>query len=334
MRGGNPTTSGIVPITCLLCLYKLAWNLVKKEKHWATFLQARFMHSQHPIQYYKSSSIWSGIKSVLPVLQQDLAWALGYNSKCRLWYDYWTMAGPLIDRGPIPLELLDTKSSTVGEFVENFKLVLPSTLSQYMEVIGLDIADIAVPLSRDMDELIWMKGQTGTLTIKDAYSVYRTKSRNRPWLKKLWQRYLPPKFSVFAWKIATNSLPTDFNALIRGVDIYGGCAVCENQLVLEDQDHLFIHCDLTKAVWSWFSLIVNLDMSFVHTAVEMIRWCTSGNLANQYNEVIQAACFIVMWQVWKARNKLIFQGKKTEFRTIIMRTKKHWQGLVSCSPGL
>lgn len=134
-------------------LYKLAWNLIKKDRHWANFLQARFMHSDRPIRYYKSSSIWPGITSVLPVLQLDLTWALGYNSSCRLWFDNWT-TGPLIDKGPITLELMGMKDSTSGSYIQNFRLVLLSIIAIYIQEAGLEIYDISFSSAYEKDELI------------------------------------------------------------------------------------------------------------------------------------------------------------------------------------
>lgn len=58
-------------------LYKLSWDLIKKEKHWAKFLYARFMTSGVALSYYKSSSICPGINHVLSNLKTDLAWQIG-----------------------------------------------------------------------------------------------------------------------------------------------------------------------------------------------------------------------------------------------------------------
>lgn len=185
---------------------------------------------------------------MLSFLQQDLAWVLGYHSSCRLWLDNWTLAGPLIDKGPIPYDLLYTKNVIVGSFDENNKTVLPNRLSQDIEEQGLDIAELTVSLAHEDDALIWMKSQTGVLTIREAYVGYRKKKHEKNLAKKLWWKYIPPGISVFAWKIIMDMLPTEDNALISGIKIDGGCVVCGNQLVLEDQDHLFLHCDYMKAV--------------------------------------------------------------------------------------
>lgn len=69
--------------------------------------------------------------------------------------------------------------------------------------------------------------------------------------------------------------------------------------------------------------MINLDVSFIPTASEMIRWCSSKNLNKQFHQVIQAASFIAIWQVWKTRNMLLFQGKRMDYRTTVIRTKSN-----------
>lgn len=88
---------------------------------------------------------------------------------------------------------------------------------------GLDITELTVSLAHEDDELIWMKSPTGVLTIKVAYAEYRKKVRKKFWLKKLWQKYIPSRISVFTWKIVMDRLPAEDNALIRCVEIDGVC---------------------------------------------------------------------------------------------------------------
>lgn len=82
--------------------------------------------------------------------------------------------------------------------------------------------------------MVWKMHSTGLLTVKDAYETYRCKRRVSNWLKKLWQIFLPPKLSVFAWKFLKNVLPTERNANDRGVTVNGGRWVCGSNLMLED----------------------------------------------------------------------------------------------------
>lgn len=53
-------------------LFKRAWELMIKEKLWASFMHARFIKNVMFLNYYKSSSLWIGLKHVIPTLKRDL----------------------------------------------------------------------------------------------------------------------------------------------------------------------------------------------------------------------------------------------------------------------
>lgn len=38
-----------------------------------------------------------------------------------------------------------------------------------------------------------------------------------------------------------------------GVEIYGGCHVCKDKLVLDDQYDIVLRCDFARSIWGWVS---------------------------------------------------------------------------------
>lgn len=72
-------------------IYKLAWEFLRKWKQWAKFVHARFYRNGKPINYYRMSSVWNGIRLVLPLLNVDTLWSIGNKSECSLWNDRWTI---------------------------------------------------------------------------------------------------------------------------------------------------------------------------------------------------------------------------------------------------
>lgn len=128
-----------------------------------------------------------------------------------------------------------------------------------------------IPVNREDNVLIWTRSYTGKLCVKEVFNVYNESGRWCAWLNKIWQRYIPPKLSVFVWNLRTESLPTEFNAICGGVQTHGGYCVCDNELFLEDQDHLLLRCDYTRTIWNWVSSLLCLDLSFLPTIKEMVR---------------------------------------------------------------
>lgn len=124
------------------------------------------------------------------------------------------------------------------------------------------IDEVVVP-TEAQDEHIWEGSVTGKLTVKDAYHHYRDKGTVLQWRKKIWQQHIPPKVSMFIWKCIHNRLSTDDNANNKGVIVDGGCILCDDTSILEDQEHLLIHCEFSRIIWDWASTLLHLDLSFI-----------------------------------------------------------------------
>lgn len=100
-------------------LYRRAWELVVGEKIWMSFVHAGFMKNNMFLNYYKLSSLWPGLKQVMPSPQQDLAWKISLDSQCNLWINDWLLKGSLITKAQILQHLLSTKDVKLNNFIVN-----------------------------------------------------------------------------------------------------------------------------------------------------------------------------------------------------------------------
>lgn len=62
-------------------LYMLGWELMKKDKQWTKFMLARFLSTGSPLQYYKNSSVWPGLTTIVSNLKHDMVWLIRFNLK-------------------------------------------------------------------------------------------------------------------------------------------------------------------------------------------------------------------------------------------------------------
>uniref|UniRef100_A0A2N9I5R3 Reverse transcriptase zinc-binding domain-containing protein n=1 Tax=Fagus sylvatica TaxID=28930 RepID=A0A2N9I5R3_FAGSY len=107
------------------------------------------------------------------------------------------------------------------------------------------------------DKLIWPHSLNGDYQVKKAYeilthndNVSEPPSPNNTHLtmwKHLWKIKLPQKILTFTWKILNHALPVKVELNRRGVHCNRDCLMCNN--AIETQDHLFLHCELARAVW-------------------------------------------------------------------------------------
>lgn len=118
----KPVTEGDLGIWFLevfnkASMFKLAWEVMKGEKHCPLFLCARFLNGGVPLNYYKSSFIWVGIKQVINQLKLYVAWLADSNTYYNLWRDNWSLTGVIIDGASIPQYLQNTSNHRLGLYI-------------------------------------------------------------------------------------------------------------------------------------------------------------------------------------------------------------------------
>ncbi|PWA55079.1 protein Networked (NET), actin-binding (NAB) domain-containing protein [Artemisia annua] len=73
-----------------------------------------------------------------------------------------------------------------------------------------------------------------------------------------WVKLIPIKVNIFAWRLASNKLPTRFNMSTRGLEIPSMvCLVCNEKV--ESSEHLFFSCSvassITAKVLGWWGIL-------------------------------------------------------------------------------
>jgi hypothetical protein len=124
-----------------------------------------------------------------------------------------------------------------------------------------EITSLPIIPNAESDILRWVPSRDGKCTTK---SIYRHLSRQEliqlPLqgsrsithhanfiLQKAWRsKDLPPHIKTFTWRLIRRALATGERAGRYSVNIDEHCTVCGT---LEDDAHLFFHCQLPRVVW-------------------------------------------------------------------------------------
>ncbi|KAF6135764.1 hypothetical protein GIB67_028620 [Kingdonia uniflora] len=57
---------------------KLGWAFLNDHEPWAKFLRAKFLNKEGLLtQYYKNSSIWTGLKEAIVTVKAHSKWIIG-----------------------------------------------------------------------------------------------------------------------------------------------------------------------------------------------------------------------------------------------------------------
>ncbi|KAM0895415.1 hypothetical protein ACQ4PT_023829 [Festuca glaucescens] len=179
---------------------------------------------------------------------------------------------------------------------------------------------LACPLYRD--ELCWKYTPSGQCTTKSAYKVFfqetpsqgvrRTVSDlEKQLLMQTWKNSkLPPRVKTFTWRLIRRALATGMRASRFSTHIKKECARCGAP---ESDSHLFFHCSFARTVW-FASLGFRAD-SFAQTCYpsDIIRQMISA----YHPEASVHQIMSILWNIWKARNDLLFNKKSWSVNKVI-----------------
>jgi hypothetical protein len=121
----------------------------------------------------------------------------------------------------------------------------------------------------------------------------------------IWKSAFPPKVHHFAWRLATDSLPTWRNKHIQTLEVTDQCQVCGMEP--EDNFHPFVRCNMAKQLWKFMAEKWHLPAleSIEHTGVD---WLIS--LLEKISSGMICRVLITPWRIWHVRNE-IFMANQT-----------------------
>ncbi|KAL2925278.1 Prostacyclin synthase [Bienertia sinuspersici] len=119
----------------------------------------------------------------------------------------------------------------------------------------------------------------------------------------------------FYWKLAHNIFPTKENLMKRKIAQNSSCVLYGEK---ESASHLFLHCEVSKRIWSCSSLGIIISDA---PQLEVSTWLKNffiyltdkGNSSNPGWALLIAT----LWAVWIHRNNIIFRKASTNPRGII-----------------
>lgn len=214
-------------------LLKSLWNILTKNSASSIFLKQRFKIT--PTSYslhYAKSSIWPGLKKMHPLLAQGCRWLVGKGDKIHFWKDKW-LSSPItqilnIQDKDLPL------STKVADLINNNSWRLPPLFKHHFPHISAQIEAVTLPLNLAADRLIWENSSDGDLTFSASYDSVRGASPSLPWSKLIWAQFIPPKFSILAWKLIHKKLATDDVLKTKGCFMVSGCQMCDSMHLIPE----------------------------------------------------------------------------------------------------
>lgn len=114
------------------------------------------------------------------------------------------------------------------------------------------------------------------------------------------KKILPPRVLIFLWRCLNGALPhkSKLGKFINECDTI--CSICEEKS--ETVDHLFFNCEVAKMVWFGSPLGLRLK-----NCKKSCREWIEDWLLSQIDIMMFFQGAIIMWCIWKVRNKLLYE---------------------------
>ncbi|KAL6221415.1 hypothetical protein ACLB2K_009166 [Fragaria x ananassa] len=223
--------------------------------------------------------------------------------------------------------------SSVASYISGQQWVLPTWFQATLPSLAREIMNTPLPVVPEGDILIWEDSSSGTLSFSNAYELFRPHSIKQVWVSNLWGAAFPPRFSMLTWRIFHNKLPTDDQLRKRGVPVVSVCQLCSTFGHEETLTHLFITCTFAQHVWQWLACCFGTRLPSSGTLVDFWGSFTSKPFSPQLMNLWIASGLFSFMAIWKTRNKLRFENKKSSLMKIFRSTKAWIRFIAPHMPG-
>ncbi|KAK6143840.1 hypothetical protein DH2020_024188 [Rehmannia glutinosa] len=155
---------------------------------------------------------------------------------------------------------------------------------------------------------------------KNVYNFFRDAGTKKPWAGIVWASGITPKHSFTLWLAAHKRIQTkDRLGHLELED--GTCNFCAAQP--ETAAHLFFNCPFSAAIWDgikeWTG--ISRQMTTLSSAFKWLKKEARGTSKKSKGQKIAMATTV--YQIWNARNRLIFEGEVLHIDFVIHKIKTH-----------
>jgi hypothetical protein len=169
------------------------------------------------------------------------------------------------------------------------------------------------------DSISWIWTSDGTYTAKSAYKAQFIGSFSKFTTTKIWKAYAEPKCTMFSWLVLHGKILTADRLAIRGWPHDPICQLCLR--APETACHLCKDCPFTSKVWStvhgWSADACPPALS-PGTYASVNEWWDAILVGTdkKTKRSRSGRLLYVLWNVWKERNRRIFQGVRKTYMEV------------------
>ncbi|KAH0777413.1 hypothetical protein KY290_008824 [Solanum tuberosum] len=255
------------------------------------------------------------------LIEHQILWRMKKGS-VSVWHDNWTGLGDLYTITGEDFEWDDSYTkveelTNQGKWnVEMLKDILPLELAEYI------IQHIHPPTGKEeKDTPCWMLDSGGSFTVKTSWQYIRHKEEPNKIYKWIWTKGVPFKVAFMMWRLWKFKIPVDDRLRRWGLEGPSKCWCCERP----DQEtltHVFLRSFTANRTWFYFCSFAGLSISGLQLREVIMVWW-GANTKKALRPLYRALPSFVIWELWRRRNRMKHEGRKTSVSRIIYNVTRN-----------
>ena len=282
----------------------------------------------------KGSECWNFMSKCRKLICKFLTWDVGSGDSVFFWEDSWD-GHPAISTLAHIDELKQKLISLWGEKVKDYKTKVfsdgilqwrwrpidnldlnPFLVKEYEKIISMR----GIKQTESMDKLIWVGSKDGKYNVKQGYKAL---AHSQSWnlvempLQLCWDTGCLPKAGFFLWLTLQKRVLTADRLAKFGIFGPSWCVLCKQNS--EDAEHLFYGCHFAQSCWEWLraQLMWSTPLPNSFQAL-LLSWPTKLD-NGVYNKLWNICPSIVVWELWKERNRRIFRNSEMSLERFLIK---------------
>jgi hypothetical protein len=256
-------------------------------------------------------SVWKFIRRGWDNVAKYLRFEVGEGAHIRFWHDLWC--------GNKPLKLCYLVLYSISRFpnawvVDNLFVVggvahwnvLFTRYAQDWEVeMVISFYELLYFIRirhREVDRVVWNLSKKMNFEVKTFYkALVCHEAAQFPW-KGIWRVKALKLMAFFVWTAVLGKILTHDNLRRRGIVVVKWCIMCKRHG--ESVDHLLLHCDVARVVWSYFFSLFGVEWVMPSSVLDLLSGC--GTLLG-HGSAIRIWKQVPLCVLWRERNFRLFE---------------------------
>eukprot|EP00253_Pinus_taeda_P010548 PITA_10548 len=320
---------------------KLIWKIItSKGSWWVEAVKRKYLNGpssnilNEPIPDRPCTSIWHLIKKVLPHFRENVSKHPGNGKDTKIWVDRIMNTNPRnlqLELRPLQTwmearrlhTLFDISSWNHDKWKDWKELHLPQDLEDLWHKLKTTLSG-AAPVNREAEDSYIWDSCGGSFSVKEGYKSLQNSLPSPNWNlhSATWKSECIPKVKHFNWTLLKGRILTAENLRKRGIQGPSICCFCKAEE--ETIQHSFLLCPWVQNCWQQLTSPLEARGRYdqVHSLQKNWKKDYPHHRRGKTNLIRIWKCIPVTlcWNLWLARNNLIFNNIQPRMGTIIAKT--------------